>query len=393
MGGSLKKKVKTLNFLWTIVFMALIGALIGGFTNHLAIQMLFRPHEPKYIGKWKVPFTPGLIPKRRDELAKQLGRTVVEHLLTPDTFQRRFFSQEMRQKAEIWMQSQLRKHVFESDLTIQQWMSKAGIEQVPNRVEKKIDEILDEQIYSMEMRITNKSIKDLAPEPWLEKANDRIPEITEYMLSKGEAYFESEEGRLTVKKLVDDFLSSKGTLGNMIQMFMGESSTIVDKVRPEIQKFLRAPGTFELITNMIHGEWEKLKDRPLQELIGEFDWQPILSTMKKYVKQELAVEKRLDATLQSYWPEGASWSASNITPNITEFVFMQGEIKLEEIIQRLKLEEMVKEQVDSFPVERLEELVLGISRKEFKMITVLGAVLGGAIGIIQGLIVYFMNIS
>ena len=49
--------------------MAFIGALIGGITNHLAIKMLFRPHEAKYIGSWRVPFTPGLIPKRRDELA------------------------------------------------------------------------------------------------------------------------------------------------------------------------------------------------------------------------------------------------------------------------------------------------------------------------------------
>ena len=43
--------------------------------------MLFRPHEAKYIGSWRVPFTPGFIPKRRDELAKQLGNTVIQHLL------------------------------------------------------------------------------------------------------------------------------------------------------------------------------------------------------------------------------------------------------------------------------------------------------------------------
>lgn len=371
--------------------MALIGALIGGYTNHLAIKMLFRPHQAKYIGNWKVPFTPGLIPKRRDELAKQLGRTVVEHLLTPDTFKRRFFSQEMSRKAEIWMQSQINKHVFDSDMTIQQWMQKAGIEKVPSRVETKIDNILDEQIISMEKRFSTKSIREIAPEQWLEKANEQIPEIVEYMLNKGESFFESDEGRQTIKRLVDDFLSSKGTLGNMIQMFMGESSTIVDKVQPEIQKFLRAPGTFDLIANIIRGEWEKLKDRPLQELIGGFDWQPILSTVKTYVKQELAVEKRLDVTLQSYWPDGANWTTLNFTPKLTNFAFLQGEQKLEEMIHRLKLEDMVKEQVDSFPVQRLEELVLGISKKEFKMITVLGAVLGGFIGIIQGLIVYFMN--
>lgn len=371
--------------------MALIGALIGGFTNHLAIQMLFRPHEAKYIGNWRVPFTPGLIPKRRDELAKQLGRTVVEHLLTPETFKRRFFSNDMRQKAELWIQGQLTKHVFESELTLQQWLSKAGIEQVPSRVEEKIDLVIDDQMASLESRFASKTVRELTPVQWQQQADERIPEIVTYMIGKGETYFASDEGRQTVKRLIDDFLSSKGTFGNMIQMFMGESSTIVDRVQPEIQKFLHAPGTFELLANVIRGEWEKLKDRPVNELIGGFDIQPVLTKVKSYVKQELAVEKRLEGTLQYYWPDGAEWTSHNLTPKITEFAFSQGEVKLEETIQRLKLEEMVAEQVDSFPVSRLEDLVLGISRKEFKMITVLGAVLGGLIGLIQGGIMYVMN--
>jgi uncharacterized membrane protein YheB (UPF0754 family) len=174
-------------------------------------------------------------------------------------------------------------------------------------------------------------------------------------------------------------------------MFMGESSSIVKRVQPEIQKFLHAPGTFDLLSNLIQGEWEKLKDRPLNELIGGFDLNPVVTTVKTYLKQELAVEKRLDGTLQSYWPEGANWTASNLTPKMTEFVFTQGELKLEETIKRLKLEEMVQAQVNTFPVARLEDLILGISRKEFKMITVLGAILGGLIGLIQGGIVYLMN--
>lgn len=371
--------------------MALIGALIGGYTNHLAIKMLFRPHEAKYIGNWRIPFTPGLIPKRRDELAKQLGRTVVEHLLTPDTFKRRFFSEEMKQKAELWIQSQLVKHVFESNKTLQEWLSKAGIENVSPRIESKIDAIIDNQMSEIELRFANKSIREIAPKQWQIKADEQIPEIVTYLLGKGEAYFESEEGNQTVKRLIDDFLSSKGKFGNMIQMFMGESSSIVGKVKPEINKFMRAPGTFELLSNMIRGEWEKLKDRPLNELIGGFDWEPVLTTVKTYVKQEVAAEKRLNDTLQSYWPEGSNWFALNLTPKLTEFAFLQGDLKLEETIKRLKLEEMVRDQVDTFPVERLEELMLGISKKEFKMITVLGALLGGLIGIIQGLIVYFIN--
>ncbi len=371
--------------------MILIGALIGGYTNHLAIKMLFRPHEAKYIGKWRVPFTPGLIPKRRDELAKQLGKTVVEHLLTPETFKRRFFSTDMRDKAELWIQGQLLKHVFESKWTIQQWLGKAGIQQVPNLVDGKIDSIIDDQMASLKSQISSKSLRDLAPEQWHQKADEQIPELVSYIISKGETYFASEEGRLTVKRLIDDFLSSKGTFGNMIQMFVGESSSIVDRVQPEIQKFLHAPGTFELLSNVIKGEWDKLSNRPLVDLMEGFDHQPIIKLVKSYVRQELAVEKRLDNTIQFYWPNAATWTASQLTPKITEFVFAQGEIKLEEMIQRLKLEEMVQEQVNSFPVKRLEELVLGISRKEFKMITVIGAVLGALIGLSQGVIVYLTN--
>lgn len=63
---------------------ALVGAIIGYITNWLAIKMLFRPHEEKRVWGIKVPFTPGLIPKEKDRIAKSVGETVGEHLLTAD---------------------------------------------------------------------------------------------------------------------------------------------------------------------------------------------------------------------------------------------------------------------------------------------------------------------
>ena len=38
----------------------LIGAVIGYFTNYLAVKMLFRPLHPVKIGNWTLPFTPAL---------------------------------------------------------------------------------------------------------------------------------------------------------------------------------------------------------------------------------------------------------------------------------------------------------------------------------------------
>ncbi|EOU2057559.1 TPA: DUF445 family protein [Clostridium perfringens] len=64
---------------------ALIGAVIGYITNWLAIKMLFRPREAKYIFGMKLPFTPGLIPKEKSRIANKIGETVGTHLLNSDS--------------------------------------------------------------------------------------------------------------------------------------------------------------------------------------------------------------------------------------------------------------------------------------------------------------------
>lgn len=64
---------------------AVVGGLIGYLTNWLAIKMLFWPLREKRLWGWRVPFTPGLIPKKRGKLAESLGETVASHLVTPAT--------------------------------------------------------------------------------------------------------------------------------------------------------------------------------------------------------------------------------------------------------------------------------------------------------------------
>src|SRR5699024_6083265 len=65
-----------------ILFMVIIGAIIGGVTNIIAVRMLFHPFKTYYIFNKRVPFTPGLIPKRRGEIATKIGQVIEEHLLT-----------------------------------------------------------------------------------------------------------------------------------------------------------------------------------------------------------------------------------------------------------------------------------------------------------------------
>src|SRR5699024_880108 len=122
------------------------------------------------------------------------------------------------------------------------------------------------------------------------------------------------------------------------------------------------------------------------------DFQSLIH-FKQYVQKELAIESRLQQPLKAYWPTASTWAEEKLVPRVRDFAFDQGELQLENALRKMKIDDMVKEQVDSFPVDVLEDLVLGISRREFKMITVLGALLGGAIRIVQGLIVFMTNLS
>lgn len=74
-----------------------IGAVIGYFTNYIAVKMLFRPLNPVKVGKFTLPFTPGVIPKRKKELAGALGTTISNKLITQADLENALVSHGMKQ--------------------------------------------------------------------------------------------------------------------------------------------------------------------------------------------------------------------------------------------------------------------------------------------------------
>jgi len=63
--------------------MAVVAAVIGWITNLLAIRMIFRPLHPVRIPVvgWELQ---GIIPKRRDEIAVNIGKMVEQELISMD---------------------------------------------------------------------------------------------------------------------------------------------------------------------------------------------------------------------------------------------------------------------------------------------------------------------
>ena len=61
-----------------------IGAVIGYFTNMIAVKMLFYPKEEICVFGRRLPLTPGVIPKGRPRLASSVGEVIEKYLLTKE---------------------------------------------------------------------------------------------------------------------------------------------------------------------------------------------------------------------------------------------------------------------------------------------------------------------
>lgn len=83
---------------YEIITAPLIGATIGVITNGIAIKMLFRPWKALYIGKFHVPFTPGLIPKEKPRIAKAIAKVIGTNLLDDNTIRETLLSDDMKSK-------------------------------------------------------------------------------------------------------------------------------------------------------------------------------------------------------------------------------------------------------------------------------------------------------
>ncbi|WP_449620492.1 DUF445 domain-containing protein [Robertmurraya sp. Marseille-Q9965] len=379
-----------MNIVYTILFMVIIGAVIGGFTNHLAIKMLFRPYNPVYIGKWRVPFTPGIIPKRRDELANQLGEMVVKHLLTPESIQKKFLNENFQQEMTKLVQKELEKFLT-SEESLEQLMERIGYTDSPVKLKEELDAFFEKKYDLLMDKYRDRPLKTVLSDEILEKIDSKIPQISGYILVKGRDYFASVEGELRVERMVNDFVKERsGMLGNMLQMFLGNVN-LTERIQKEIIKFLNSEGTKDLVTTLLRKEWDKVLDWQAEKVEEQFGKEQLVKTLKQYLHKVIRVDHVLATPISSLTEIYKERIIENVAPATVQMFGGWLSNRIEDLMKRLHLSEVVREQVETFSVQRIEEMVLMITSRELKMITYLGALLGGLIGLFQGVVMLFIG--
>lgn len=76
----------------------ILGAVIGYFTNLIAVKMLFFPKKEVKIGSFVLPFTPGAIPKGQARLARGIANTVSKNLITKEDISEKLLNEETKSK-------------------------------------------------------------------------------------------------------------------------------------------------------------------------------------------------------------------------------------------------------------------------------------------------------
>ncbi|MCC4721423.1 MULTISPECIES: DUF445 domain-containing protein [Salinicoccus] len=370
-----------------IILMAIIGALIGGLTNMLAIRMLFRPYETKYLFGRRLPLTPGVIPRRREEASIKMGEIVTRHLLTPDAFIEKIKSRETQNFIMLFIDRQI--ETIESEkLTLRYFLERIN-EGLSDKVVKGFNAQLSDKVTAEGARLYQQEIRNLVPTDAMATLDGKIDTLQPQITQKIEEYINSEKGYQDLYTMTDEFVEHRGRLARSLKYLMSKE-TIVQNIRNELNKLIHHPKMTEIQVRIINDEYERIKNSRVDALISERDQQRLIDSVYDVLRERIDIEGILDYPIEDFnremFESFKTRGKYQLRDNIIEYLGQN----TGRIVEKLQLAQVVKKQIDSFELSHIEDLVMEISSKEFRMITLLGFFLGGMIGIVQGLIVVFL---
>ena len=224
----------------------LIGALIGYSTNWIAIKMMFRPRKALMIGKFRIPFTPGIIPKNRENIAKTISGVIEDNLLTKEEFEKTLLSDEMKETI---------KSIINNSVYIKQYTLK---ELMVNNVGT---EIYDEIYNNVINRISNSIYNNV----------------------KGK-----DIGTIIAKQIQNAI--EKKMSGSIIGVFGGNkiAQSIMENVEEQINDYIDSNG-YEIVNEFVRKEIDKCMSMEVFK-ISEFDMVDVLIKIyEKIIRNKISI--------------------------------------------------------------------------------------------------------
>ncbi|XVL43298.1 DUF445 family protein [Staphylococcus equorum] len=370
-----------------IVFMMVIGSLIGGVTNILAVRMLFHPFKTYYIFNKRVPFTPGLIPKRRKEVADKIGQVVEEHLLTESLIQSKLNAPSSRQAIEEVLLNQIQK-LKQENMTLQYFADKLDLD-VTQLANEKLDLVISNKLDAFYQDNQTTPIKQIIPEEIEASIDSKIDLVPDLLFERASVYLNSEKGATDIASMLETFFNEKGKIVGLLQMFMTKES-IADRIQHELIRLTKHPKAKAIAKQVIDNEYETMKAKNLNELVSESQYNSFKTSVTELAVGYLDVDKVSKQSFNTLMPSFIHFLESKVCQKLTDVIIENISKHISPIMKKINLRQMIEEQINTFDLAYIEKLIIDIANKELKLIMLLGFLLGGIIGLLQGVIAIFV---
>lgn len=370
-----------------ILGMTLIGALIGGVTNMIAIKMLFHPFKAYYIFGKRIPFTPGLVPKRREEIASKIGQVVEEHLLTEYLIREKITSEAMHTSIYNTVQQQIT--ALQSDkVTLQSLVQDFHID-LHEKTETWIKHFLNERLNKKYLEIENEQIETLVPQNLMHTIDEKVLQIDEVILKRARYYISSDKGYHDIFEMIETFFNEKSRILSMLQMFMTKEA-IAERVQAELLRLSEHPKAKRILKTQIQEEYQRLKSMPIRDIVTKDQFNDKLEKFIEECISHLQIKQKMHTPLNRLVPDMFTYLKSEGAEKLTAFIISTLAKRLTSIFKKVNIAGLVEEQINRFDLDYIERLIFEIANKELKLIMLLGFILGGIIGFFQGLIAIFV---
>lgn len=316
---------------------ALIGAVIGYITNWLAIKMLFRPREAKYIFGMKLPFTPGLIPKEKSRIANKVGETVGTHLLNSDSLSKALKDDKIKAKFNEVAKEKINQ-VINSNSTLEESLKNTLGENYYALKGNMIDNIAKTILESIQEEEFKNKVKFYIVDSIKERLNKEPEKIIDFINSNKfrEVIINTLEEEKTRDIIGKALLKEVKTLG---KEDLTIEEVIPENIKPYIEEYVKSQkDTFvDIIKNLLRDDEvsHKIKSAINDNipsivsmfLSGDVIYGKLVSLVDKSLSEEENKEYICDAAL-AFVHESMKKKVSDVINNV-------GEEKLEVISDAL----------------------------------------------------------
>ena len=291
-----------------------IGMMAGGLSDTVAVWMLFNPKQRRFGFQ-------GAIPKNQARLAKSLGRTVGERLLTPGDLQ-----------------------------------SELGRPELRAAFEARLEEVISTILTSREPLI------DKVPPPVVAALEGAMTSYLPVAMTKLGAFLGQPATRVKVRnalhtmfnRFVNDMRFHERVFAKLM-MTEKKFDSVLESIETDgveqVVGLLEEPEVREEISRAIHDAILAYLQKPISDILGD-------------------TEARKD-------PEAPHRLAASAAPVIWAWVHDQ----LPELVKKLDVQSMVERKVMAFSVDRVEDILRSVIQNELNLIITTGFVLGALIGV------------